>query len=258
MANWTAHPYLTEYAVDAAAVKENWGRLHRGDQEPLPTDARVLDAWALHHSGQYEAACAAGLALGNGAGMLVANRATCVHAVFLEPQESARLALFLQVAERAQQQALTEPDNPNAWFCQAYAWGRYSQGVSVAKALGLGLGAKVKHALERTIELSPQHADAHIALGAFHAEVIDKVGPLIGSMTYGARRDAGLKMFEVGLALHPDSPIALIEYAHGLMMLQGDSQLARATELYRRAARCVPVDATERLDIELARAELTE
>jgi hypothetical protein len=38
------------------------------------------------------------------------------------------------------------------------------------------------------IALQPRHADAHIALGAFHAEVIDKVGALIGGMTYGAKQ----------------------------------------------------------------------
>ena len=62
----------------------------------------------------------------------------------------------------------------------AYALGRYSQGISVAKALAQGLGGKVKNALETTIKLAPKHADAHIALGAFHAEVIDKVGSLLG------------------------------------------------------------------------------
>ena len=50
---------------------------------------------------------------------------------------------------------------------------------------------KVKNALETTIQLAPKHADAHIALGAFHAEVIDKVGSLLGR-TQGASKDAGL------------------------------------------------------------------
>ena len=67
----------------------------------------------------------------------------------------------------------------------AYALGRYSPGISVAKALAQGLGSKVKHALETTLKLQPKHADAHIALGAFHAEVIDKVGKLLGR-TQGA------------------------------------------------------------------------
>ena len=244
--------------MDAVAVKKDWSRLHRGDREPLPRKTQVLEAWALYHSGQYERACEAGLALGDGAGVLIANRATSVYANFLEAKETTRHALFLQVAERAEQQTQQEPGNPNGWYWQAYALGRYSQGISVAKALALGLGAKVKAALEHTIALRPEHADAHVALGTFHAEVIDKVGPLIGGMTYGARRHTGLKMFETALALNPDSPIALIEYAHGLLMLEGDGALARATALYAQAAHLRPADATERLDVELAKAELAD
>ena len=49
---------------------------------------------------------------------------------------------------RAEVQAATDPSNPNGWYFQAYALGRYSQGISVAKALAQGLGSKVKDALE--------------------------------------------------------------------------------------------------------------
>ena len=50
--------------------------------------------------------------------------------------------------------------------------------------------------LEAAIKLAPKHADAHIALGAFHAEVIDKVGALVGCMTYGVRADAAIALFD--------------------------------------------------------------
>ncbi|EWS62565.1 hypothetical protein Y695_04206 [Hydrogenophaga sp. T4] len=65
----------------------------------------------------------------------------------------------------------------------------------MAKALAKGLGGKVRQALQTTIELAPNHADAHLALANYHAEVIDKVGELIGSMTHGARKDTGLALY---------------------------------------------------------------
>ena len=126
----------------------------------------------------------------------------------------------------------------------------------MAKALAQGLGGRVKEALERAIALQPRHADAHIALGAFHAEVIDKVGTLIGGMTYGAKRSTGLRMFEQGLRLNPDWPISLIEYANGLVMLEGDQKLKEATRLYARAAAMEPLDAMQWLNVELARSDL--
>jgi tetratricopeptide (TPR) repeat protein len=255
MAKWTAFPHLGDYAFDAASLKKHWPRLHAGDAEPLPKDAAVLQAWVLFHNGEFQKAMEAGLAAG-GDGVTAANKATCIYATYLEKKEKTKLDLFLEAAQRAEAQAAADPKNPNAWYWQAYALGRYSQGISVAKALAQGLGSKVKEALEKTIQLQPRHADAHIALAAFHAEVIDKVGSLIGGMTYGAKKETGLKLFQEALQLNPGAPIAMIEYANGLVMLEGEKKMKEATKLYQQAAAAKPLDATERLDVELAKAEL--
>jgi tetratricopeptide (TPR) repeat protein len=257
MAKWTAFPYdAAAYRCDAAALKKHWARLHAGDAEPLPKDDKVLAAWALFHAGDFQKACEAGLKAG-GAGITVANKAQCIYANYLEKSEKTKLELFMEAAERAAAQQQAEPKNPNAWYWQAYALGRYGQGISVAKALTQGLGVKVKAALETTIKLAPKHADAHIALGAFHAEVIDKVGKLLGR-TQGADAATGLKMYERALALNPTSAIAMVEYANGLVMLEGDKRMKQAEQLYADAAACEPMDAMERLDVEMARAELED
>ena len=257
MAKWTAFPYTAdEYTYSAAALKKKWARLHAGDAEPLPKDAKVLAAWALFHAGEFRKAFDAGLKAG-GAGITVANKAQAIYANYLEKNEKARLAMFQEVMARAQAQAAAEPKNPNAHYWMAYAIGRYSQGISVAKALSQGLGVKVKAALEKTIALAPKHADAHIALGAFHAEVIDKVGTLLGK-TQGASKAIGLSLFQQALKLNPGSAIAMIEYANGLVMLEGDKKMKEATRLYEDAAACTPMDAMERLDVEMAKAELED
>ena len=128
----------------------------------------------------------------------------------------------------------------------------------MAKALAQGIGGKVKSALETTLRLAPKHADAHIALGSYHAEVIDKVGAMIGGLTYGAKKDTALKMFKDAVKLNPASAIARIEYANGLVMLEGKKALQEAEKLYGEAAECEAADATEKLDVELARAELED
>ena len=257
MAKWTAFPYdNAEYTYDAAALKKDWARLHAGDAEPLPKDDKVLAAWALYHAGEFQKAMEAGVKAG-GAGITVANKAQAIYANYLEKSEKTKLAMFMEVAERAEAQLAAEPKNANAHYLLAYALGRYSQGISVAKALAQGLGGKVKAALETAIKLQPKHADAHIALGAFHAEVIDKVGSLLGR-TQGASKDAGLAMYKQALKLNPNSAIAMVEYANGLVMLEGDKKMKEAEKLYAEAAACEPKDAMERLDVEMAKAELEE
>lgn len=257
MAKWTAFPHLGDYPFDAASVRRDWERLHAGDAEPLPRDEAVLVAWALFHSGEFQQAAEAGL-LAGGDGITVANKATCIYANYLEKKEKTKLDLLLEVAQRAEAQAAVDAKNANAWYWQAYALGRYSQGISVARALAQGLGSKVKESLERTIKLQPKHADAYVALGAFHAEVIDKVGTLIGGMTHGANKNTGLRLFQDALKLHPGSAIGMIEYANGLVMLEGDKKMKEATKLYEQAAKSKPMDAKERLDVEMAKAELED
>ena len=116
MAKWTAFPHDTvEY--DAASVKKHWARLHAGDAEPLPKDAKVLDAWVLFHNGEFQKAAEMGLKAG-AAGITVANKATCIYAVYLEPKEKTRLSLLMEVADRAAAQAVEQPENPNAFYWQ--------------------------------------------------------------------------------------------------------------------------------------------
>jgi len=62
---WTKFPHADKaYAYDAAGLKKHWARLHRGDCEPLPKDAGVLDAWRHFHAGEFAQAVDAGRAAG--------------------------------------------------------------------------------------------------------------------------------------------------------------------------------------------------
>jgi hypothetical protein len=254
---WRAFPYdSTAYRYTRAALEARWPGLHAGDGEPLPADPKVLAAWALLHAGEFEDAMRAGLAAGD-AGITVANKAQALHATYLETSEAAKLAKYDAVAARAQAQIGAEPRNPNAHFWLAYALGRSGQSISITRALAQGLSAKVKAALETTIALAPTHADAHVALGTYHAEVIDKLGGLLGR-TQGASKEAGLHAFAEALRLNPNSPIAMIECANGIVMLEGDKRAAEADRLYAAAAACEAIDAVGRLEVELARAELED
>jgi tetratricopeptide (TPR) repeat protein len=255
MGRWTAFAATGHFAYEAHTVKKRWPLLHASDQEDLPGTPELLQAWTLFHNGQFEAAHRSGLRLGE-AGFTVANKAACVYAHLLETRESERLALYQGVAERAGAHIQRQPEHPNAHYLLAYALGRYSQGISVARALAQGLGGRIKTALETTIALQPRHAEAHFALGAFHAEIIDKVGALIGHMAYGARKEVSLQMFQQGFALQPRSPAGLVDYALALLILEGDARREDATALYQQAASLRPRDAREYLDIALAKGGL--
>lgn len=257
-AGWAAFPHADKaYEHTPASLKKAWARLHRGDCEPAPTAAAVLDAWIAFHAGDFGRAVEAGLAAG-GAGLNAADKAQCIYANYLEKNDKRRIELFEEVASRCEGRQAAQPKDANAFYLHAYALGRYAQGISIVKALKDGIGDKVRNSLASAIKLAPKHADAHIALGAYHAEIIDKVGAMIGGLTYGAKKETGLELFQQALKLNPDSAIARIEMANGLVMMFGKAKMAEAEKLYAEAARLKPADAMERLDVEAAREEIEE
>ena len=255
---WAKFPHADKkFDYTAATLKKSWDRLHKGDAEPLPKNTDAIDAWVAFHAGDFQTAAELGAKAGAD-GVNVANKSQAIYANYLEANDKKKLELFEEVAARAERLQRDQPKNANAYYWQAYALGRYAQGISIGKALAQGIGGKVKAALETAIKLAPKHADAHIALGAYHAEVIDKVGAMIGGLTYGAKKDAAMKNYQTALKLNPDSAIARIEYANGLVMLEGKKALKQAEQLYAEAAACEPMDAMEKLDVEQARAEIDD
>ena len=254
--NWHAFPYPGEhYRYAGERLKKNWARLHRGDCEPWPAETAVADAWRAYHAGEFAEAVRAGLAAGD-KGENAADKAAMIYATYLEGDAEAALAIFKAVAERCEKRQARTPNDANVWYYHAYALGRYGQGISVAKALAQGLGGKIRTSLERALELAPAHADAHIALGTWHAEIVDKVGAMVGGLTYGAKKEEAERHFRRALELNPDSAIARMEFANALAMLYGKRKLAEAERLYAEAAECEAADAMERLDVEAAREEL--
>jgi hypothetical protein len=253
---WTKFPHPSKDFVYAGdALKKSWDALHQGDAEPFPKEKEAQESWRLYHQGKFAEAVELGNAAG-GTAAIAALKAQVIYANGVEPKEAAQVALFQDAMTRAEKLANEMPKSANAHYLYAYAAGRYSQRISVAKALAQGYGGKIRTALETALKLAPKHAEAHIAMGAWHAEILDKVGAMVGGLTYGAKKDAGEEHYKKALKLAPASPIASIEYANGLVMMHGKKMLEESGRLYEKAAGMRARDAMEKLDIEMAKAEL--
>jgi hypothetical protein len=77
-------------------------------------------------------------------------------------------------------------------------------------------------------------------------------------MAYGVNKEVGLKLFSSAMQLNSHSPRCMVEYARALLMFDGDKMMEEATHLYQLAARAHPLDAMERLEVEMAKAELED
>ena len=282
MSQWNKFPHdASDFSYEGSKLLDSWPDLHRGDCVEFPDadwvqqcleqapDAAppsfdgdfaaladdIQDAWRCFHSGAFQQASIVSGRCGQLA-HAPANKATGIYATYLEPDETAAQACFLSAVERAEAAIKVLRDDPNSHYFHAFNLGRYSQSISIVKALSQGIGGKIQSSLENALELEPNHAEAHIALGMYNAEVIDKVGKMLAKLTYGACKVKALHHVERALELTPDSPIAHIEYGNGLYLLFQDDRLDDVTDLYVRASEMEPLDAMEKLDIEAALAEL--
>ena len=276
---WAPFPHDAKaFAYTGDALKKAWPQLHAGDAEPYPDakraaallkaagksapklDADTLatelqDAWRAFHRGDFQAAFEAGQALGP-IGASVAAKALGIHATYLVDDDTERLHRFEQAAKLAEGALQALPDEANSHYRHAFALGRYSQGLSIAKALKQGIAGKVRTALDTTLELAPKHAEAHTALALYHAEIIGKIGAMIGGLTYGAKAADAESHIKTALKLTPDSPIAHIEHGNVLLLLHGEKKEDAAAGAFEKAANLKPKDAMEALDAAWARDQI--
>lgn len=256
MSNWHAYTGRV-FDLAGTALEQRWPLLHAGNLEPYPLDAAVQDAWRAYHEGRFEQAVEIGKAHG-GPGLVPAAFAATIYAHYLETDEEPKVAIFetaMELAERATQAC---PDNANAFYMYAVAQGRYSQFISMVEALARGFAPKIRAAAERCLELQPDHAEGHVTLAGWHAEIVDKVGGMLAGLSFGAKKDLAEEHYDRALALAPASPVPYIEKAAGLLLMYGESSRDEAMQLLQQAVAVEPADAMQSLDIEKARKTLAE
>lgn len=278
--SWARFPHdAKSYDYAGDKLKKAWPALHAGDTEPFPDDKRAAalikaagkaapkgmdaaalsealqEAWRAFHRGDFQQAYESGEALGP-VGASVACKALGIHATYLVDDEGEQLKRYEQVGKLAEAAIAALPGEANSHYRFAFGMGRYSQHISIAKALKMGLATKVRKALETTLDLAPKHAEAHTALGLYHAEIISKIGALVGGMTYGAKASEADKHLAAALKLTPDSPIAHLEYGNLLLLLHGEKREDDVANAYEKAGKLRPRDAMEKLDAEHAKAQL--
>lgn len=128
--------------------------------------------------------------------------------------------------------------------------------IHAGAALKMGIAGKVRASLDATLNLEPRHAEAHTALALYHAEIINKIGAMIGGLTYGAKASEAENHIKEALKLTPASPIAHIEHGNVLLLLDEARNEDAAAAAYEQAAECKPLDAMEALDARYAQSQL--
>ena len=91
-------------------------------------------------------------------GFVVATRAATVYAAHLEEDPVRRLSILRGAVDRRRRWSGWRRTGPTPWYAHGAALVRYSQHLSVVKALSQGLGSKVRDSPHRALQFEPGHA----------------------------------------------------------------------------------------------------
>lgn len=277
---WAAFPgKQKDFDFDTSSLKKAWSHLHIGDGEVYPDAKRaehlmkaagklapkglsiealadqLQHAWLAFHRGEFQHAFELGSDLGP-CGASVATKAIGIHATYLVKKPAEQMQRYELLAEMAEQAIEALPKEANSYYRLAFGLGRYSQSISIAKALSMGLAGKVKKALDTCLKLNPKHAEAHLASALWHAEIINKVGSTLGGFTYGAKQKLAEEHIKTALKLAPHMPIVHAEHAQMLLLLDEDNE-QEAADAFERATLCKPLDAMDYLDAKFAKDQIS-
>ena len=196
--------------------------------------------------GRFVEAAALGEAAGTSEGYALAADSLAIHGHYLSSEDEQ--PEFLARAIRAAEEAIRlDPGNPEAHFQSAHAVGREAQTVGVMEALNRGYARRTREAAEEALRLDPDLAGAHLSLGSWHAEIVNRMGRFAAGMTYRASRRDSLEHYERALELAPGEKSVYLEYANGLLLLNRSGNLEQALDLLSRGIDIPPNDAYDRI-----------
>ena len=213
------------------------------------------EAKTAYAEGRFLEAADIAEALATSDGYALAAKSLAIHGHYLATEEE-RQGFFERAMRLGEKAVQADSSNAEAYYQSAHALGRYSQTIGAITALRKGYGGKIRDLLEATLARDSLYAEAHLALGGWHADIVDRAGRLVARITYGAKRGDATTHFERAMELLPGSRLAMFEYALRLPALKGEEGEKRAMEMMLKAARIPLGDAYDKLIYERLVAEL--
>lgn len=267
--DWHRFEHHQRFEVSREALRERWSMLHRRDTEPFPDAERIRavaadlgrkppedaeavaramqDAWRAYHAGRLREAYRRARAQGP-YGYYLAERTWVAYTGTLAPKDRRRALLEAAVARIEAHPQPRSTVRLNAYWVQGLLLGQYSRYVSTTEARSRDIPDRVKRVLDWVLEQRPEHAQAWINLGAYHAEIIQRVGWLLAGVTYGANAEDAASAFRRGLSLAPGMAVGYGEAAMGLHRIDAEAFGDRIRRYANTLRNLEPKDAEDFLE----------
>ena len=191
-------------------------------------------------TGDYEKARALGAEIGTSEGYLLASEALTAKIIlghFDKPNSPA-----IEARELVEKAIELDPDNLDARFHYAVAFGLETQSTGVLKAWRKKMPTRMRADIEALRELAPNDPRGAALLGAWHLGIVNKVGKRNAYSWYKANADEGAQYFETALGLDNSDIVITSNYAASTALL---GEREKAKELLTSIASLTPKHAAE-------------
>lgn len=215
------------------------------DIEPL---AQALqEVWRLHYQGQYKESYLLGMQLG-AAGAVPAIYSKLMYATFMLDAADEKLAMFREAASQSEDLLPMTPGYDFAEFGLLYARVRILERLNTPAALATGFLGSTQTNLRKFVERNPANSLYPTTLGGIQAGVVERVGSIVGRITYGATATRTVERFESALELEGNLPVIYNEYIVALSRISAKKYNQRIHELSQKCATLTPYSAEEALN----------
>ena len=206
----------------------------------------IDDVTTARFEGRFLEAADLGEAVGTSEGYALAAQALAIYGYHLAATKEEKQAVLLRAIDLGERAVALDDGNKLAHQELAHAMGRYAETLPTTQALSGGYAEKTIALMKRGLEIDPDFVYGHLAVGGWHARIVDAAG-FLGAVIYGASEDEALAHYQRATELAPDNVIVMGGYAIGLLQLDPDDFRGQAEELLARIEAAPKEAAFERL-----------
>ncbi len=214
---------------------------------------------ALHaySNGQFTEAATIAEAVGGSRGYALAAESLTIHARY-NAAEAEKKDILERAVDFAAQAVKLNPGSASAQLQLARSVGHYGSVISKLDAVSQNIATRVRDRIEIALELDPLSAQARVSLGRWHAELINRAGPLLARVLYKARRKDAVQFLRSAYELEPRSKEIALNYALGLLALNRNKYRDEVRSLLEQSIAIPAINAYEKLLHEHAIERLSE
>ena len=197
------------------------------DEDKTTAITAISSVRAALDAGNFDQTVIDGTALGTASGLVLA--AEALNAQLLLGLADKKIKTAKRAMKLAKAALALEPQNPDAQFQYAIAYGFYGRHVSSFTAWRKNLPKKIRDEIDKAAKLAPADGRVDALKGAWHLNLLYRAGGWDVKKRYGADEATGLANYQTALKTNADDIIILSSYLM-LNYILAPEQRADATQ----------------------------